>query len=320
MLDTSSGPACVQLTTPNQPNCSSSDSDNDGPHFGAPILAPPDDSNMVTSEDCLFLDIYVPVGAVTDSANKLTDLPIIVWFYGGAYMFGSKDVKIPEGIPMYDGRGFVEAAQAMNQHVIFVAGNYRLGQLGWLAGSTIKSLEDDTVAMPNAGLADQRLLLQFVRENINLFGGSPNKVTAIGQSAGAGSILHHLVMTDENSQPVDPLFSQAVMMSPAYQWIWDDSAGGTEDGTFDAFADATKGCEGKRGGDGLTCLQTATTADLQTAIDTIWTQDKCSGVWNIGPVVDGKAIKNLPAVLLKDPSSSFLLALPFIRRNIQKRG
>ncbi len=161
------------------------------------------------SEDCLFLDVFVPWSAVNKSTSSL---PVIVWFYGGAYLSGSKDAGLNAGLPLYDGRGFFEAAQQLNNSsgLIYVAGNYRLAHLGWLAGPVVLAVNDSSKAMPNAGLEDQRLLLHFVQDNIDKFGGNSSEVTVFGESAGAGSILHHLVAHD-GGVPRDPLFQRAIM-------------------------------------------------------------------------------------------------------------
>jgi carboxylesterase type B len=70
---------------------------------------------------------------------------------------------------------------------IWVAMNYRLGAFGFLSGPTLQ--QNGT---SNAGLLDQRLALEWVQENIHLFGGDPDNVTVMGVSAGGGSIMHHI--------------------------------------------------------------------------------------------------------------------------------
>lgn len=89
-----------------------------------------------------------------------------------------------------DNPGLIERSKNVDgEGVIYVTFNYRLGALGWLAGPT---LESDGVA--NAALYDQRFALQWVQKNIHLFGGDKNRVTVLGESAGAGSIMHQITV------------------------------------------------------------------------------------------------------------------------------
>jgi para-nitrobenzyl esterase len=100
-------------------------------------------------------------------------LPVLVWFYGGAYMSGSSSD------PLYD------AALIARQGLVVVTFNYRVGVEGFaqLGG-----------APANRGLLDQLAALHWVQHNIARFGGDPDRVTLCGQSAGAGSIATLLTM------------------------------------------------------------------------------------------------------------------------------
>jgi carboxylesterase type B len=110
------------------------------------------------SEDCLFLDIVVPGKAFRKEAK----VPVVNWIYGGAYILGTKDL---------DGSSVVTSSKG---NLIFVSGNYRLGALGFLGGSTI---EKDKTATANAGFYDQRAVLEWIQKNIGLFGGDRDNVT-----------------------------------------------------------------------------------------------------------------------------------------------
>lgn len=92
--------------------------------------------------------------------------------------------------------------------MIFVALNYRLGALGFLAGPEVKN--DGNL---NAGLLDQRMALEWVQQNIHLFGGAKDRVTVMGESGGGGSILLH--MAARGGKGPSP-FAQAIPQSPAY--------------------------------------------------------------------------------------------------------
>ncbi|KAH8800585.1 carboxylesterase family protein-like protein [Flagelloscypha sp. PMI_526] len=149
------------------------------PFDPGPLLLDPSQptppQNPYASEDCLVLDVFAPKQIFN---NRKARAPVLVWIHGGGYTFGSKDAFsfTPEGLYNVSQTGFVT-----------VAINYRLGALGFLAGSVVK--EQGVV---NAGLLDQRFALEWVRTHISKFGGDPSKVTIMGESAGAGSVVHQI--------------------------------------------------------------------------------------------------------------------------------
>jgi para-nitrobenzyl esterase len=117
-----------------------------------------------TDEDCLTLNVWTPA-----TAGRR---PVLVWLHGGAYTSGSA------AQPVYDA-----ARLAAEQDVVVVTAAYRLGALGYLALPG---------ADANCGLRDQRAAIEWVGEHAAAFGGDPERVTLVGESAGAGSILHLL--------------------------------------------------------------------------------------------------------------------------------
>ena len=121
-----------------------------------------------TDEDCLGLDVYAPPAAESHH------LPVMVWFYGGAYAFGWNS--------MYDPAPLVETGK-----VIVVAVNYRVGPFGFLA---LPGLEGESPghAAGDYGLMDQQAGLRWVQRNIAAFGGDPHNVTIFGESAGGNSV------------------------------------------------------------------------------------------------------------------------------------
>ena len=76
-------------------------------------------AKLSKSVDCLFLDLYVPAAAVKNPSLKL---PVVSWFYGGAYIFGGKD-SYGDVVPFYDGTGVIQQSAG---NVIFVTSNYRV--------------------------------------------------------------------------------------------------------------------------------------------------------------------------------------------------
>ncbi len=231
-------------------------------------------------EDCLFLDIYVPWDKLRDDSTP--KLPVVVYLFGGAYIFGGKDTEVSSGgekWSLYDGQGIFEATE---DQVIWVVANYRLGTFGWLAGDTV-----ERSGSPNAALYDQRLVFQFVQDYIDQVHGDKNRVSAWGNSAGAGSLIHHLTAFGGDQQP---LFSQAVLWSPAYQWGY-DRQGALED-TYRSFATAA-GCGDKLGD--LECLRNTDTKTLREVNHKIVDNATNIGLSPFGPAVDGSLVKMLPA-------------------------
>ena len=123
-------------------------------------------------EDCLYLNVW----KAAEAAEKK---PVIVWIHGGAYAYGGT-VDI-----LYDFHNFVEE----NPDVIIVSVAYRLGVLGFLRLSHLPDGKDYPDAQ-NLGLMDQLMALKWVHENIAGFGGDPDNVTIMGESAGGGSVTN----------------------------------------------------------------------------------------------------------------------------------
>ncbi|KAF7557016.1 hypothetical protein G7Z17_g1052 [Cylindrodendrum hubeiense] len=244
---------------------------------GKNLLGDPEGADVSESEDCLFLDIYVPVSAFDPGAEPL---PVIVWLYGGAYAFGSKN----QADPLYTGQSLLEAS---NYNTIFIAGNYRVGAFGWLAGSYMQE-----AGQPNAGLYDQALLLQWVQDYVGNVNGDKEKVSAWGESAGAGSILHHLIRGDGS----DPLFRTFVAQSPAYQWAWDNSRDGKLDQTYKKFSEDA-GCGSAYD---ISCLRDADLENLKAANRALYNNVKHSGLFPVGPSVDGDWVKTIPTIALSE--------------------
>lgn len=150
------------------------------------------------SEECLSLNIWAPSDP-SDSAP----LPVLVWVHGGGYIIGASSLPVYEGATLAD-RG----------DVVVVTINYRLGPLGFLDFSFLKS--DGSEFQTNLGLRDIVAALQWVRENIAAFGGNPDDVTVFGQSAGAASITS--LMTAPAARG---LFHKAIAQSPPATSVYD---------------------------------------------------------------------------------------------------
>jgi len=127
----------------------------------------PGETPPKVSEDCLYLNIWVPAQAKS--------LPVIVWIYGGGFFNGSASM------PLYWGD------QLAKRGVIVVTFGYRVGPFGFLAHPELTA-ESPHHSSGNYGFMDQIAALKWVRSNIAAFGGDPARVTIAGQSAGAASV------------------------------------------------------------------------------------------------------------------------------------
>jgi para-nitrobenzyl esterase len=140
----------------------------DAGSFGNGPMQPADarfDLGAARSEDCLYLNIWAPAAPGPH--------PVLMWIYGGANTTGAGS------LPAYDGASFAE------QGVVFVSANYRLGSFGFVEwGGLIPELAGSGVN----GLRDQIAALQWIRDNIAAFGGDPDEVTVMGESAGGKDI------------------------------------------------------------------------------------------------------------------------------------
>uniref|UniRef100_A0A4X2KXI8 Carboxylic ester hydrolase n=1 Tax=Vombatus ursinus TaxID=29139 RepID=A0A4X2KXI8_VOMUR len=149
-----------------------------------PMLMNLNISVPANSEDCLYLNIYVP-----DHAKEGARLPVMVWIHGGGLTLGSAS--------MYDG-----SILSATQKVVVVTMQYRLGILGFFSTG-------DEQAPGNWGYLDQVAALRWVQKNIAHFGGDPGRVTIFGESAGGMSVSSHV-----SSVPhVQRLFHREIMES-----------------------------------------------------------------------------------------------------------
>lgn len=141
------------------------------------------------SEDCLYLNVFAP----TTRPSESTLFPVIVYIHGGGFRSGSAN--------RFDGKWWVEDGYD-GEPVLLVTINYRLGSFGFVhhpvltddeqidtAGSTLTRTDD---SWGNYGIRDQIKALEWVKENIAEFGGDPDNVTIMGESAGCWSVLAHM--------------------------------------------------------------------------------------------------------------------------------
>lgn len=148
----------------------------------APLGTPP-------AEDCLYANVWRP-----EKADG--KLPVVVWIYGGGFVNGGASP------PTYSG------AELAKQGVLFFSFNYRVGRFGTFAHPALTKADQDEGLLGNYGFLDQIAALTWVQRNIEAFGGDPDNVTIIGESAG-GMSVHNLI----TSPLANALFDKAVVMS-----------------------------------------------------------------------------------------------------------
>lgn len=123
------------------------------------------------SEDCLYLNVWAPPAATSDGGGR----PVMVWIHGGALVTGAGSN------PAYHGQRIVKRGD-----IVLVTINYRLGALGLISHPSLT--DEETGFYGNYALHDQIAALEWVRENIEAFGGDPGNVTIFGESAGGLSV------------------------------------------------------------------------------------------------------------------------------------
>ena len=213
------------------------------------------------SEDCLYLNIWAPM------KNKNAELPVLVWIHGGGFQGGCAH----EGL--YDGMEFAK------RNIVVVSISYRLGVFGFLAHSGF-SEESVHHAGGNYGILDQIQALKWVHENIAEFGGDPQNVTIMGQSAGGMSVA--CLMT---SPLAKGLFHKAIIQS-----------GGPKPKQFPDFTEIEEQCKLL-----MEKLQISDYRELRKADAKVLTQMKMplmSGGLPYQPVID-------KYVLPEDPYEAF---------------
>ncbi|XP_064409063.1 acetylcholinesterase-like isoform X1 [Latimeria chalumnae] len=223
--------------------------------------------NQEMSEDCLYLNVWVP-------SPRPKNATVMVWIYGGGFYSGSSSLDV------YDGRYL-----AYTEKVLVVSMNYRIGALGFL------SIHNSQEAPGNAGLFDQRMALQWVQDNIQSFGGNPKTVTIFGESAGAASVGMHLLSPGSRH-----LFTRAIMQSGAPNCPW-ATVTPTEAYRRTNYLGKEVSCSTINDTDLIDCLRTKTPQDL---IDQEWLVLPYQSVFRFGfvPLIDGDFFPDTPEAML----------------------
>ncbi|MGF6990278.1 carboxylesterase type B [Lachnospiraceae bacterium PM6-15] len=209
------------------------------------------------SEDCMVLNVFAPV-----QAKKA---PVIVYIHGGAFLGGSSDelcFRTPAWIKL---------------GVIAVTINYRVGPFGYLC---LPELVEEAGHTGNYGFYDQLAALQWIHSNIEAFGGDPENVTVMGQSAGAMSV-QHLV----SSHAAEGLMHRAVLSSGGGRVRWAEA-----DVPMDTFYDFWWEVLHNAGANTLEEARTLPAPALMDAFGQMLMKDFMKNRASCGFVVDGVAM------------------------------
>ncbi|RZC33705.1 COesterase and/or Abhydrolase 3 domain containing protein, partial [Asbolus verrucosus] len=211
---------------------------------------PPGQDFVIGDEDCLYLNIYTPI------LDQKAKFDVIVYIHGGAFMFNWAGLHGPEYI--------------LDKDVVYINFNYRLGPLGFL------STEDDVVP-GNNGMKDQILALQWIKKHIKHFGGNPDSITIMGNSAGGASVHFHYLSSKSRALFHRGMSQSGTMLNP---WV-----------LMEKPLDKTKklaanlGCSTKDVSKMIECLKTRTGRQVVASVKEFqpWLYNPFSP---FGPVVD----------------------------------
>ena len=217
------------------------------------------------SEDCLYLNVWTP--APGKPGKKL---PVAMWIHGGAYTGGWGYE------PEFDGKVWAEKG------VVLVTVNYRLGIFGFLNHPFLAEESPNHVS-GNYGILDQVAALKWVHANIAAFGGDPDNITILGQSAGAGS-----VKTLVSSPLTGDLIKKAIIQSGGGVNIRPEGAPAQPAGSMMDFAgNAWKAVFDWAGYDTLEKMRAASTEDIFTLAARYAAETGTRLPLGTRPVVDG---------------------------------
>ena len=251
----------------------------DATEFGAPamqmpfgaILAPPSEfawqlatvfptlaEMKIANEDCLFLNVWSPS---LEGAKR----PVLVWLHGGGFAFGSG------AWPVYDGTNLARKGDA-----VVVTVNHRLNVFGYLYAG--EGASDSYAQSGNAGMLDLVAALEWVRDNIQAFGGDPANVTIFGESGGGAKVCTLMAMPSAKG-----LFHKAIVQSgPSLKGVTKEAAIHTAKGLMSRLqvADAK----------GLQCIPAADLVDAAYGSGSRTSIMSMRTIGRFAPVVDGIAL------------------------------
>ncbi|KAI9649067.1 hypothetical protein NHQ30_001634 [Ciborinia camelliae] len=208
------------------------------------------------SEDCLTLNVWTK--PQTGDSKKA----VLVWIYGGGFSSGSSS------IPVYNGQHIVE-----QEDIIVVSINYRVNIFGFPGNPS---------GTANVGLLDQRLALEWVRDNIENFGGDTSRIIISGQSAGSASVdLYNYAWVE------DPIVAGFIPESgTALSWGLPDKPENVAKAWYNVSE--ALGCGGASSNNVTDCMRTKTTEEIVKGISA--TTGSGSTLGSFGPTIDDTVV------------------------------
>jgi para-nitrobenzyl esterase len=270
----------------------------DATEFGAPAMqmAPPTSTSpasdfgrqlasiyttpaeiKIENENCLFLNVW------TQGLGDAKKRPVMVWLHGGGFAYGSG------AWPIYDG-----ANLARKGDVVVVTVNHRLNLFGYLYLGQLAG--DQYAKSGNAGMLDLVAALEWVRDNIEAFGGDPSNVTILGESGGGAKVSTLLAMPDAKG-----LFHRAIIQSgPGLRGAPKEAATHAAKGILDELQVSPSDMKALQGIPAETIIAAAIAAGAKSGVSGM------GAMLRLAPVVDGVVL----------PSDPFTPAAPAISANV----
>ena len=213
----------------------------------------------LTSEDCLTLSIWAPRHGTKD------DLPVLIYFYGGAFIAGG--VNVPYQIPS-------KWIQRTQSHIV-VSFNHRDNIFGFPNAAGIP------LERQNVGLMDQRLAVEWVRDNIASFGGDPKRIGFWGQSSGSIAMAYYSYTYKD-----DPI-ANSLIMDSGNEFI-DILTVDPAHGNF-TFVASHFGCGNLSASDELACMRGVDASALEDFMHT-YSDAGSTPALTFSPVVDNRTV------------------------------
>ena len=232
-------------------------------------------------EDCLALNVFTPVPAWPPAPT----LPVMIFIHGGSFVTGCTAEPLTNGVSL-----------SVNENVVFVSIQYRLGLLGFLATEELSD-EDSDGSAGNAAILDMIQAIKWVKRNIKRFGGDPKNITVFGESAGGVGVCALLA-----SPLTEGLFQRAIIESgncqsaiPLRTTPGSPIDGGTAVQRGESVAESL-GCT-TPGPDRLACLRGVTPSEILDVQSTI---SGNFGLTGFSPTIDGHVLEERPILIFEE--------------------